>query len=399
MTNRYLDDLHDYPFTKLAALTADLEVTSNLPHIPLSLGEPKHPPPDFVLQALSDTELLAASLASYPPTKGTDELRGAIADWLVSRFTVKTSADTQILPVNGTREALFSFAQATLSDQSGLVLMPNPFYQIYEGAALLAGAHPVYINNDAEADYQQDFTRLSEQQWQKTELVYICSPGNPTGQLMPLEQMQWLIEQSMKYDFVIASDECYSEIYLSDEAAPYSLLNAAHAMGNTDYKNCMVFHSLSKRSNLPGLRSGFVAGDADLIAKYLKYRTYHGCAMSPHHQTASVLAWQDETHVSANRDLYREKFRRVAEVLADTFTIKDPQGGFYYWLPTPIDDREFSRRLLAEYQVTVLPGQFLARPDEGGHNPGTNHVRVAWVAPLETCVEGAQRLAEFTNSL
>ena len=392
-------DLQQYPFEKLRQLSGNVIANPALAHIPLSLGEPKHPPPAFVIDALSDKAQLRQYLATYPSTRGSDELRGAIAAWLQQRFAASLNSDTQILPVNGTREALFSFAQAMLSGApASRVIMPNPFYQIYEGAALLAGATPCFVNNEPELGYQQDFSQVTDDTWRATELVYLCSPGNPTGQIISVEQQQMLIEKAHAFDFIIAADECYSELYFDDADAPVSLLAASNAMANPGYARCVVFHSLSKRSNLPGLRSGFVAGDADVLAQYLQYRTYHGCALSPHHQHASTLAWQDEQHVDANRALYREKFAAVSEILAPHYDLKQPAGGFYHWLPTPIDDQAFCAKLLARQNVTVMPGTFLARDSAQG-NPGRNHVRVAWVAGLDDCIAAARRLADFALTL
>ena len=397
--NPRFERLQQYPFEKLRRLTADVSVNEQLRHIPLSLGEPKHTPPDFVIAALSDPQNLASALATYPATKGSDDLRGAIANWLAQRFRVKVDADQEILPVNGTREALFSIAQALLSGGTGSwVLVPNPFYQIYEGAALLAGATPYFVNNESSQGYQQDFSNIPEQVWQATELVYLCSPGNPTGHIMPLTQQQQLIELAHRYDFYIAADECYSELYFDPAAPPQSLLNASDAMGNPGYSRCIVFHSLSKRSNLPGLRSGFVAGDAKLLRSYLQYRTYHGCALPPHHQLVSTLAWADEQHVVDNRALYAQKFDAVSTILEPHYDLRQPDGGFYHWLPVPIDDATFCRELLRRQNVTVMPGSYLARDTATG-NPGANHVRVAWVATLDDCVEAAKRLADFARHL
>jgi N-succinyldiaminopimelate aminotransferase len=387
--------LQQYPFEKLRRLNADVTPDQQLHHIPLSLGEPKHPPPRFVIDALSDQSALQQQLASYPATKGSEPLRQAIAAWLRKRFEATLDAETQILPVSGTREALFSFAQAMLSGAPGSrVVMPNPFYQIYEGAALLAGATPYFVNNEQSLDYQQNFSQVPDEIWQNTELLYLCSPGNPTGHIMSMAQQQALIELAHKYDFLIAADECYSELYFDSASPPASLLSASNAMGNPEYARCVVFHSLSKRSNLPGLRSGFVAGHSELIQQYLQYRTYHGCALPPHHQHASTLAWQDEDHVAENRALYREKFIAVSEILAPHYDLHQPEGGFYHWLPTPINDQLFCTQLLAKQNVTVMPGSFLGRDSNDG-NPGYRHVRVAWVAPLQDCIEAAQRLKAF----
>ena len=395
--NPRLEHLHQYPFERLNALLSKVKPNPELAEILLSLGEPKHAPPGFILDYLADQGEMTRHLSTYPATKGIEQLRNSISRWLARRFGVTADPDTQILPVNGTREALFSIAQACLSGNTeSLVLTPNPFYQIYEGAAILGGARPLYISNDPLNDYQQNFESIDTTTWQKTELVYICSPGNPTGQVMSQQQMIRLIELSEAFDFIIASDECYSEIYFDDKAPPGSLLAACKAMGNDLYKNCIIFHSLSKRSNLPGLRSGFVAGDAELLNTYLLYRTYHGCAMSAHHQVASCLAWDDEKHVEENRTLYRQKFEIVEKILAPTFDIKTPSGGFYHWLRVPGDDTVFAKDLMREMHVKVIPGQYLA-PHDGHTNPGQSHIRIAWVSELAHCSEAAHRLVDFTR--
>ncbi|XOV82071.1 MAG: succinyldiaminopimelate transaminase [bacterium] len=395
--NPRLTDLQPYPFERLRQLTAGVEGNAAYAPVPLTLGEPKHAPPEFVVEALADPERMREALGTYPLTRGSAELRSAIAQWLQHRFSVSLDPELEILPVNGTREGLFAFAQAMLSGRrDSLVIMPNPFYQIYEGAALLAGARPLFVDNQPELDFQQNFEHITEAQWQQTELVYLCSPGNPTGHIMPPAQQQALIELAHRYDFVIAADECYSEVYFDEASPPGSLLSASKAMGNPDFSRCVVFHSLSKRSNLPGLRSGFVAGDQSLMAAFLAYRTYHGCAMSAHHQAVSTLAWQDETHVAANRRLYQEKFTAVTDILAPHYTLNTPAGAFYHWLATPTDDTTFARELLHQFNVLVMPGRFLARPNNGV-NPGNSFVRVAWVAPFEQCVEAAQRLAQFAQ--
>jgi N-succinyldiaminopimelate aminotransferase len=391
--NERLSLLQPYPFERLRELTAGIEPPNGLAHIPLSLGEPKHAPPSFVLDALADRDALKRFIAMYPATKGSDELRSAIGEWLTKRFAVNVDPATETLPVNGTREALFSFAQAVVAPGS-IVLMPNPFYQIYEGAALLAGAEPRYVSSYAAQDYRQNFEELTDADWRRTQLLYICSPGNPTGVNLHRTELQKLIELAHQHDFIIASDECYSEIYFDDENPPDSLLAASEAMGNAAYARCVVFHSLSKRSNLPGLRSGFVAGDREILSSYLKYRTYHGCAMGAHTQAASAMAWRDEKHVVQNLALYRAKFKAVTDVLAPHYKLRQPQGAFYHWLETPSDDQTFCRELLRNQNVTVMPGSFLARDDAAG-NPGTNHVRVAWVATEDDCVAAARRLADF----
>ncbi len=392
--NPDLQLLHPYPFEKLAKLFAGLSVVDR-PHIALSIGEPQHPAPDFVQRMVADNTDL---LARYPSTAGIPELRQAIAGWLQHRFQLKQlDADTQVLPVNGTREALFAFAQAVIDRRKQpLVLMPNPFYQIYEGAALLAGAEPVYLPCTASNGFQPDFDAVSAETWKRCQLLYICSPGNPTGAVMTVSQMQALINLADKYDFIIASDECYSEIYT--DTAPPGLLQACAAMGRHDYRRCVVFHSLSKRSNLPGLRSGFVAGDADVLGQFLRYRTYHGCAMSMHHQLASIAAWQDETHVQANRDAYRQKFEVVLNILGDVLDVSAPDAGFYLWPKTPISDETFARELKRSQNVTVLPGRYLSR-EVGGKNPGAQRVRMALVASVDECREGAERIRDFIQSL
>ncbi|MEO1901721.1 MAG: succinyldiaminopimelate transaminase [Alcanivorax sp.] len=392
--NPDLERLHPYPFEKLGALFAGLPVADK-PHIALSIGEPQHPSPDFVQQVLRDNTAL---LAKYPATAGLPELREAIAGWLTRRFKLSgVDADRQVLPVNGTREALFAFAQALLDrDQQPLVLMPNPFYQIYEGAAFLGGGEPVYLPCTAASGLQPDFDAVDEAVWKRTRLLFICSPGNPTGAVLSTAQLKALIQLADKFDFVIASDECYSEIYR--DKAPPGLLQACAEMGRHDYRRCVVFHSLSKRSNLPGLRSGFVAGDADVLAGFLRYRTYHGCAMPVHHQLASIAAWNDEAHVAANRAFYNEKFKAVLDILGEPLKVSAPDAGFYLWPKTPVDDETFARRLKAEENVTVLPGRYLSRTVDG-RNPGKNRVRMALVAELDQCIEGARRIRALIERL
>lgn len=397
--NQDLNKLQPYPFEKLARLKAGITPPGELAHIALSIGEPKHSAPQFVAEELL-THL--HGLANYPTTKGVPELRRAAADWLVARFRLPAdSLDTErhIIPVNGTREALFAFAQAVVERSANpLVLMPNPFYQIYEGAALLAGAEPYYLNCTADNHYLPDFDAVPAHVWRRCQLIYLCSPGNPSGAVIDRATLRKLIELADQHDFVIASDECYSEIYPDETNPPLGLLQVAAEMGRDDYRRCVVFHSLSKRSNLPGMRSGFIAGDADVIQKFLLYRTYHGCAMPPHHQAASIRAWQDETHVQHNRELYREKFSAVLDVLGDVAEAKQPDAGFYLWPKTPIDDIEFARRLFADQNMTVLPGSFLSREAHGA-DPGSHHVRMALVAPLDECIEAANRIKQFMNTL
>jgi len=396
--NPDLEKLQPYPFEKLAKLKAGIQQPAES-HIALSIGEPKHPTPPLIIDALTDN---LNGLARYPSTKGLPELRQAIADWVSRRFGIADGTldiDTQVLPVNGTREALFAFAQAVIDrSNTPLVLMPNPFYQIYEGAALLAGATPVFLDCLPENDYLPDLDAVDETTWQQCELIYICSPGNPTGAVMDIEQLQQLIRLSDQYNFVIASDECYSELYFDEEHPPVGLLQAAQEMGRECFKNCVVFHSLSKRSNAPGLRSGFVAGDADIISRFFNYRTYHGCAMPIQHQMASIAAWRDEAHVKQNRDLYREKFTAVTEILKPVLDVKLPDASFYLWTKTPGSDESFARGLYEKENITVLPGSYLSR-ENNGHIPGENHVRMALVAKLEECVAAAEKIKHFVENM
>ena len=372
--NPLLQKLQPYPFEKLRSLLAGTAPDQRKKPINLSIGEPKHPTPALVRKAL--TEALDG-LAVYPATAGIPALRQSIAAWIGRRYAIAApDAETQVLPVNGTREALFAFAQTVLSP-GARVVCPNPFYQIYEGAALLAGATPVYGEPG---------------DWIGVQLVYACSPANPSGAVMDLAAWKRLFELSDRHGFVIASDECYSEIYF--DTPPLGALEAAHQLGRTGYERLVVFSSLSKRSNCPGMRSGFAAGDAELLKKFLLYRTYHGSAMSLAVQHASIAAWGDEAHVRENRRLYAEKFRAVVPILK----AEPPQGGFYIWLQTPIDDTQFVRRLHQEHNVLGLPGSYLGREVEG-RNPGRNRVRLALVAPLDECVEAAGRIADFTRNL
>ena len=389
--NPDLQRLHPYPFEKLARLFDGIDSISEKRHIAFSIGEPQHPAPAFVQQQLAQHSDL---LARYPATLGLPELRQAIASWLTRRFSLHNlDPDHQVIPVNGTREALFAFAQVAIDrSKAPLVLMPNPFYQIYEGAALLAGGEPRYLPCTAETGMQPDFQAVSADTWQRCQVLYICSPGNPTGAVLSIKQMQALIALADEHDFLIASDECYSEIW--QETPPPGLLQACAEMGRHDYQRCLVFHSLSKRSNLPGLRSGFVAGDARMLKGFLRYRTYHGCAMPVHHQLASVAAWQDEAHVEENRRRYREKFAAVLEILGDHLKVTAPDAGFYLWPETPGSDEDFARQLKQQQNVTVLPGSYLSR-EYNGINPGAGRVRMALVATLEECIEGAERIKEF----
>ncbi len=393
--NPDLQRLQPYPFQKLAALFRDVTPNGDYRPISLSIGEPKHATPQFILDAVTGN---LAGLANYPTTAGSDALRSTIADWIARRYDIPApDFKTQVLPVNGSREALFAFAQTVIdrTRPSPAVVCPNPFYQIYEGAAFLAGATPYFLNNLQQQDYALDFSQLPEEVWQRTQLIYVCSPGNPTGRVMPLQEWKTLFEMSDRYGFVIASDECYSEIYF--DTPPLGALQAARKLGRSDYKNLVVFSSLSKRSNVPGMRSGFVAGDARVIEKFTLYRTYHGSAMNPVIQAASIAAWNDEAHVAENRRLYAEKFAQVTKILQPVLPVTMPDAGFYLWIRTPIADTAFAQSLYRDYNVTVLPGSFLARSSQGV-NPGENFVRLALVAETRETVEAAQRIAEFTRA-
>ena len=397
--NRRLLDLHPYPFQKLDALLDDIEPPADLAPISLSLGEPKHRAPDFVISSYGDTDRIARGFGTYPPTRGLPELRAAIAEFVSRRFNLARPVipETEVLPVNGTREALFAIAQTVIdSANNSITMMPNPFYQIYEGAAILAGSTPMYIPCPGERDFKPDFSGVTEQQWRACDLVYLCTPGNPSGAVMAVADLQELIERSDVYDFVIVSDECYSEIYAG--APPPGLLEAASLLGRDNLKNCVTFNSLSKRSNLPGLRSGYVCGDADILERFLLYRTYHGSAMPVHNQWISELAWRDEDHVVANRNLYDEKFEAVLAILEDVWPMRRPDAGFYLWPATPWRDDEFARRLLATAGVKVLPGRYLSRQVDG-HDPGADRVRMALVASLDECTEAARRIRQFWDKL
>jgi len=395
--NADLDRLQAYPFERLAALKAGINPPAGLAHIALSIGEPKHAPPPFVLETLRHS---LAGLGAYPATAGTAELRSACARWLERRFSLQAGSvgNANVLPVNGTREALFAFAQAVVdrgtTGARPLVAMPNPFYQIYEGAALLAGAEPFFIDTPAVNGFLPDLESVPAAVWDRVQLLYLCSPGNPAGAVMSVAQWQRVLSLAERHDFQIAADECYAELYADDQQPPPSLLNAAVASGRPGFERCVVFHSLSKRSSLPGLRSGFVAGDARVLERFLLYRTYHGCAMPLPTQAASVAAWNDEAHVSANRRLYREKFARVLPILAPRLACHAPQGGFYLWAEVGGDDEYWTRELFARQNVTVLPGSYLARTT-GGLNPGAGRVRISLVAELDECVEAARRIVRF----
>jgi N-succinyldiaminopimelate aminotransferase len=397
--NDALNQLQPYPFEKLRALLGTVQTPAEKRPIALSIGEPKHRSPAFVAAALSAN---LDQLAVYPTTLGIPALREAIASWCGRRFGLPTGVldpARHVLPVNGTREALFAFTQAVVRrDVDGLVVSPNPFYQIYEGAALLAGAQPFYLPCLEEHGFNPDFDAVSDDIWQRCQILFLCSPGNPTGALIPVDTLKKLIALADKYDFVIAADECYSELYFDEDNPPAGLLTACAELGRNDFKRCVVFHSLSKRSNLPGLRSGFVAGDADILKSFLLYRTYHGCAMPVQTQLASIAAWNDEEHVKANRDLYREKFDAVLATLDGALDVQRPDGGFYLWAKTPIDDETFTRELFAREHVTVVPGSYLSRAVDGS-NPGAGRVRMALVAPLAECVAAAERIRDFVKSL
>ena len=397
--NNALNQLQPYPFEKLRQLLGGVQPPADKSPIALSIGEPKHRSPDFVARALADN---LEQLAVYPTTLGIPALRQAIADWCSKRFGVPAGwldAAQHVLPVNGTREALFSFTQTVVNrSNDALVVSPNPFYQIYEGATLLAGAQPHYLPCLDENGFNPDFAAVPAEVWPRCQLLFLCSPGNPTGALIPLETLKTLIALADQYDFVIAADECYSELYFDEENPPAGLLSACAALGRSDFKRCVVFHSLSKRSNLPGLRSGFVAGDAEILKAFLLYRTYHGCAMPVHVQLASVAAWQDEAHVRANRDLYRAKYAAVLAILQPVLDVQRPDGSFYLWAKTPIDDTLFTRDLFAQQHVTVVPGSYLSRA-VNGDNPGAGRIRMALVAPLAECVEAAERIREFIKGL
>ena len=395
--NPNLDRLQTYPFQKLRALLAGATPQPGLAPIPLYIGEPKHPTPDFIKKTLADN---LAGLATYPTTLGGEGLRIAISDWLKQRYQLAAiDPETEIIPVNGSREALFAFAQAVVDATrvDPVVVCPNPFYQIYEGAALLAQARPEYLNTLPGNGYAFRFDELPQEVWRRAQLVYVCSPGNPTGHVMSLEEWKELFALSDRYGCVIASDECYSEIYFDEDRPPLGALQAAQRLGRTGFPRLVVFSSLSKRSNVPGMRSGFVAGDAQVLKKFLLYRTYHGCAMSPPIHIASIAAWKDESHVLENRRLYRAKFDAALAILKPAVDVEKPTAGFYLWMPTPVSDTEFTRRLFVQQAVSVLPGSFLAR-EARGVNPGRDRVRIALVASTEECIEAARRIRSFLSN-
>lgn len=394
----HLSLLQPYPFERLKELTAGVTGPADLPLVRLSIGEPQHATPQLIKDALTGA---LDGLAVYPTTAGIDALRECIAAWLQRRYGLPAvNAATQVLPVNGSREALFSFAQCVIdgSRPDAKVLAPNPFYQIYEGAALLAGAQIAFYNQLPDDRFACNFDRIPEADWAGVQLVYVCSPANPCGKVMTLDEWRTLFELADRHGFVIASDECYSEIYFDEAAPPLGGLQAAQALGRSAFERLVVFSSLSKRSNVPGLRSGFVAGDARLLKRFLLYRTYHGSAMGLAVQRASIAAWQDEAHVRDNRDQYRAKFDAVQPLIASVMDSPLPDASFYLWARTPIDDAEFARRLLAEYNVAVLPGSYLAR-NAHGINPGAGFVRIALVAPAGECIEAAERIVQFCRAL
>ncbi|WP_395699323.1 succinyldiaminopimelate transaminase [Aquabacterium sp.] len=394
--NPLLQKLHPYPFERWRDLSRGITPNPDLRPISLGIGEPRHATPELVKQALVEG---MGGLAVYPPTVGEPRLRETIAGWLQRRYAVAVDPATQVLPVSGSREALFALAQTVVdaSRPGATVVCPNPFYQIYEGAALLAGAATAFANSDPARNFAADWGQIDEATWARTQLLYVCSPGNPSGAVMPLSEWQRLFELSDRHGFVIASDECYSEIYFRDEP-PLGGLEAAKALGRDDFRRLISFTSLSKRSNVPGMRSGFVAGDAALIKAFLLYRTYHGSAMSTMVQHASIAAWSDEQHVVDNRALYRAKFAEVTPLLATVLDVRLPDAGFYLWAAVPGgDDVHFARQLLAQYNVTVLPGSLLAR-DAHGSNPGRGRIRMALVANRAECLEAAQRIVDFTRS-
>ena len=395
--NPHLAQLQPYPFEKLRALFAGVTPNPQYKEIKLSIGEPQHATPQFIIDALAGG---LKGLANYPTTQGMPTLRQAIAKWCDRRYEIFLDPETEILPVNGSREALFSFAQTVIDPSRGhvpLIVSPNPFYQIYEGAAYLSGAEPRFLNNLPDNDFAFDYAALSAEEWARVQLFYVCSPGNPTGKVLSLADWKTLFELSDKYGFIIASDECYSEIYFDEANPPIGGLQAAKLLGRS-FERLVMFSSLSKRSNVPGMRSGFVAGDAKILKKFLLYRTYHGCAMAPPVQSASVAAWNDEDHVLDNRDQYREKFAACTLQIAEVLGTAMPDAGFYLWAKTPIPDTEFARGLLEHYNVVVLPGSFLGR-EVNGINPGAGFIRIALVASLDECLEATRRIREFTQQL
>lgn len=397
--NPGFDSLYPHPFERLALLRGT-PANSDVKPLNLSVGEPKHPTPQFILDEIANH---LAEAGKYPPTRGLPGLRQAVRDWLIRRYRLSPdhiSPEDHVLPITGTREALFAIAHCVVNPRKGnaTVVLCNPFYQIYEGAALLAGARPWYVNTTEEHANLPDYDGVDAAIWQQCQLLYVCSPNNPTGEILDQAGYERLFKLADQYGFVIAADECYSEIYLDEARPPLGVLEAAAAAGRTDFQRCLAFHSLSKRSNLPGLRSGFVAGDKELIHRFYRYRTYHGCAMPLYAQAASIAAWNDEVHVIENRRLYREKFDAVLALLQPVMKMHRPSAGFYLWPETPVDDVEFTRQLIAKHNLQVLPGSFNART-VSGVNPGSNRIRIALVATLPECIEAANRIKLLLNTL
>ena len=397
--NPDLQKLYPYPFERLAKLKQGLTPPAHLKHIAMSIGEPKHSPPEFVLEVLRKN---LEGLGAYPMAKGLPELRQAIARWLTRRFKLKSGRidpERHVLPVSGTREGLFAFAQTvTDRNKNPLVMMPNPFYQIYEGATFLASAEPYFMNTPQESGFLPDLEAVPDSVWKRCQLLYICTPGNPTGAVMDSAYLKRVLELADRHDFIVASDECYAEIYLDEAKPPVGLLQVCEELDRHDFRRCVAFHSLSKRSSLPGLRSGFVAGDADILAKFLLYRTYNGCALPIPVQVASTAAWEDDRHVVENRRLYQQKFQSVMEILGPVMDVHYPPAAFYLWPKTPVDDERFARELFAKQNLTVLPGSYLSRPTPNG-DPGRNRARISLVPPLAECTEAAHRIRVYVESL
>ncbi len=398
--NSRLDKLQEYPFQRLKRLLDGLHPPAEKPRIMLSLGEPKHEPPAFIHDILANGGHL---LAGYPGTRGEENLRESICNWLSRRFSIKQDLldpERHVLPVSGSREALFSFIQATIDrskHSTARVIMPNPFYQIYEGATIMAGASPYFLNSTEENDWLPQLDMVPEDVWQETQLLILCSPDNPTGAVIPADVYSHALELADRYDFIIAADECYSELYRDEDQPPVGLLQVAADQGRTNFERCIVFHSLSKRSNLPGLRSGFVAGENKIIDAYFKYRTYHGCVPNRLTQAISVAAWDDDEHVVRNRAVYRDKFTAVVDILQGVLKLNDPAAGFYLWPETPFNEEDFSRKLFLNENIVTLPGTYLARDTING-NPGKNRVRIALVAEQQECIEAAERIRDFVKT-
>lgn len=392
--NPLIHSLHPYPFQKLAELIEGLTPNPEKPLIKLTIGEPQHEAPAVVVDTLAKS---LSGISKYPSTKGELPLRRAISNWAQRRFSLDSlNPDTEILPVSGTREALFAITQTLVGEkQNSLVVSPNPFYQIYEGAGILAGAELHFLPCGSDTDYKVDYSLVDDATWARCEVLFVCSPNNPSGTITTLDEYAYLIEKANTFNFTIVADECYSEIYFGNDA-PLGLLEACQILGYTDYKHCLIFQSLSKRSNLPGLRSGFVAGDATILTPFLLYRTYQGCAMPIHHQDASIAAWNDEAHVIKNREIYTRKFDSVLDILSPVMAIKKPEAGFYLWPELNMTDEDFCTALYQEESVLVLPGSYLGRNVEG-ENPGSRHVRMALVAEESECVEAAKRIRDFIS--